>query len=341
MTDSLQKRLAMMARMFPAGHIKLDKKLGPFQALPIYAPHITELFALLSGVKPVIFDAVGPGSMGEMREVCAGFRLHIQPFEDKVLQAGRTFVLIGKDRELLKKAAGYYQNLRKDYMRWGTALGYPACCVAAIRQWKGPKGSTLHRPDIVEFVFNNTPKSGQLPFLTNNVFNYFSRPGRRAGAGYDEIDRQQGAQVSRMNSRFTFSLLSIISWHPCSYFCAESLKKAKVVFDVMSYYVPEFAKVRKAALSRPVFFMDKYEFAVLNDISRNIKGGGAEITYSGLFPVKSLLDRKYLGLLENNSVIAQCAGAVRLGGKVLKPAAPFSRAPLLLPFSDIIESRGR
>ena len=84
----------------------------------------------------------------------------------------------------------------------------------------------------------------------------------------------------------------------------------------------------------PVFFADKYEFAVLNDVSRRMTSGGVEIAYDGLFPLPSLLDRRYLALLEKNSSITRGRDGLKVGRRVLKPIASGSvRAPLLLPFS--------
>lgn len=211
---------------------------------------VDDLASLVAGVKQVVYASVnGPEEERVMAELCADLKLKsvvLGPAKPAGTRA--VDVLIGSDPKRLRLAVKHYP--RPGSFEWGAALDYPECCVRSYVKWRFlPK-----RPDLVAHIRAAAPGQRRIPFLVNNVYNFYSRlfePGDGAAYG----------RFCALNSGFDRE--SVIPWHPCSYACAASLAAGRRIFAVLERYVPHLAQARRGTLSRPVLFKDKYLFAAL------------------------------------------------------------------------------
>ena len=225
---------------------------------------------------------------------------------------GATDVLIGPDAGKLRKAGKSYKNVLS--LEWGLSLDYPECCVKAYLDWNASGGAE----DLVRYIYGRTGKTGPVPFWMNNTLNFFSR------IKTPEM-RRDYLEFSKLNSGRDRE--GIVTWHPCSYSCAATLKKGKLVYDFLSGHMPRTAAYRKALLSRPVLFKDLFRFAFLDGTCR-AKNGGIAAEYTGVsFPV-SLLGKAVLGDISSRRRIETTPR-----GQIAGPKSRLLEDFILLPFS--------
>lgn len=303
--------------------LRLARPLGGLTELRSYDPFISDLAALLAGVKPVIYIDDAAASRGYIAGLCRALKLvHLFPEEEHPgagnyhLRGRRKFLLIGKSKKAMRAASAAW-GASVLGQAWGEALGYPACCVKAYLAWK--EAAERGGPDLIALAAAAGPRRKKLDFRLNNVYNYYSRVTR------DPADRRQYRAMNALNPEVDLPGLHAVSWHPCSYACAASLKGAAAAFSFIEHYLPEHAAYLREHLARPVLFLDKYRF--LNFAGRVSAGA---ILYNGICRPRSLATRAEVLKAVNSSVPA---------GKVLKlPVAKALAAypgerPLLLPFS--------
>lgn len=121
-------------------------------------------------------------------------------------------------------------------------------------------------------------------------------------------------------------LEGFIIWHPCSYFCKESMKKAKNIADFMREYIPEIYSVRKIIHSKPVIFKNDFEFVLLNGTSYK-DNENIIINYNNIYNIpKTLIKNKDLNLIKSFSKII-----IKDGEKIYpKELSDF----IILPFGE-------
>lgn len=303
--------------------LRLARPLGGLTELRSYDPFISDLAALLTGVKPVIYMDDGAATRDYIAGLCRALKLvRLCPEEEHPgagnyhLRGRRKFLLIGKSKRALRTASAAWGEsvLGRE---WGEALGYPACCVKAYLAWK--EAAERGGPDLIALAGAASARRKKLDFRLNNVYNYYSRVTR------DPADRQHYRAMNALNPEVDLPGLHVVSWHPCSYACAPSLKGAAETFSFIEHYLPEHAAYLRDYLARPVLFLGKYRF--LNFAGKVSSGA---ILYNGICRPRSLVTGAEVLKAVNSSVPA---------GKVLK--LPVARAlaaypgekPLLLPFA--------
>lgn len=282
--------------------LKLAKKLGSFTEIGSLDPNINELAALLTGQKKVVFLNYFPKN-GEIFKFCDNFKLkYLPPFElnRTALDQTRKPLLIGFDEKALKLARAASRNPVS--YEWGISLGYPECCVRSYIAWK-----KTSKKDIVSYIYGNTADKSRLPFELNNVYNFFSR-GITYGpkmSGKARADSRDFAKVNAVNREMELSSLQIISWHPCTYHCAESVRKGEEIYKFLAHYVPGFAAQRKETLSKPVVFFDKFEFLTLDAPVIKKGAGVTEIAFGKVSQPFSVLkhERTLAGIKIKNSKV--------------------------------------
>ena len=195
-------------------------------------PHISDLAGLLAGVKPVVYLDITDEDLGYIDRLCAALKLVcLQPEAELGItgfhQNPRSrMLLLGRERKTLKAAAGAWGRNPLD-IDWGVLLGYPKCCVTAYRSWALAR-FRLPSFDIVRQTWANSVGHGPYSFMLNNVFNFFSRC---AAPALHDSDRQSCLAIHRRNERLSLHTLNVITWHPCSFHCAESLAKGEAIWS--------------------------------------------------------------------------------------------------------------
>lgn len=212
---------------------------------------VDDLASLVAGVKQVVYASVsGPEEKRAMYELCSDLKLKsvvLGPAQPA--GSGGVDVLIGTNAAKLKRAAGHYSQ--PGSFEWGAALDYPECCVRAYVKWR----FLPRRRDLIAHTWAASPALSGVPFLLNNVCNFYSRL----------FERGDGAAYGRFCSlNAGFDREPVIPWHPCSYACSPSLAAGRKIFEVLARYMPNLAAARRATLSRPVLFRDKFLFAALD-----------------------------------------------------------------------------
>lgn len=238
-----------------------------------------DLASLAAGVKSLVYTSVhGVDDARLLDRLCADLKLKKVTLgnNESVSNSPITDVLIGTNAKKLEAAKKAYKNVLS--LEWGIALDYPECCVKSYIAWNAKTGNE----DLIRHIYARSPAGKTFPFWMNNVFNYYSRLIRPG-------DRLKYAAFSKLNQGMDRE--SIIPWHPCSYLCAETVKKGKLIYDVMKRHMPFTAASRKAMLSKPIVFWDNFLFAILNGQCRKMDGGFI-IAYKGLSRPKSLIGRE-------------------------------------------------
>ena len=288
--------------------IPLRKPLGGLTSLREDVPHISDLAALLAGVKPVVYLDVGEEDRGYIDQLCRALKLvSLQP-ETELAMAGyhqsprNRMLLLGRDPEALKAAARSWGRNSLD-LEWGALLGYPKCCVKAYGVWARAR-MRLPYLDLVQWTWAHS-NGNSYPFLLNNVFNFFSRC---AAPAWQDEDHRRYLAIHRANERLSLPTLNVISWHPCSFRCAESVSKAETIFSFLLEYAPAYAARLKRYLAHPILHFDKYEFVVL-DAARVRED---EVEYKRLLPPFSLLPAEFVRQLAEGRRVVLEGGAVKL-----------------------------
>lgn len=245
-------------------------------------PGFSDLAALLTGIKPVLYTDFSPADWPYLKDLCSKLKMeYLLPEElhgregfKAAPRGGKKMLLIGRRKKELEAAArawGRAETTRE----WGLLLGYPPCCVDAYLEWKEKYSAEI---DLVRWTWGRTPAGKKLHFGLNNVCNFFSRLTPRDAAKY--------RRVGDINSKRGYPLanLHVISWHPCAYDCKKSAAAADRICDFFKTYLPEHAAMLKAVLARPVLVFGKYEF-----LSFDGKVAGDKLVFSGIGAPYSML----------------------------------------------------
>ena len=284
------------------GFIYLDRPLAPGVArIRSNDPTFSDLAGVLTGVKPVTYTDCFPENIPALKELCEKLRLEFLPAEEFLgkkenhFKKAKKMILLGKDLKTLKAAAMAWSELSTK-KRWARLLGYPGCCVKEYAKWACGKYEKKPRPDIIRRILGNTGKPAELNFKLNNLWNYFSRMDFTSPRDLSDYEMFMG-----FNRELELPSKHIISWHPCSYNCAESAKKAEIIFSFMKHHVPDHAAMLEAMLARPVLFWDKFQYACLDG-----RAAGGVVSYKAAVPPRSLLNEKIYKLIA-------CCDTVKVG----------------------------
>lgn len=301
--------------------LKLKKPLGGLKEIRDFDPGLSDLAALLIGAKPVLYTDFSAESWPYVRDLCEALKLkYLMPEAvygkagfKAVPKSGKRMLLIGREPKALKEAAKSWLRSPTD-PAWGLLLGYPACCVKAYIDWR----TVADRTDLVNFTFGRTLKKERFHFGLNNVFNYFSRlTGKPA-------DMKDFARIRAANKDLDISALQVISWHPCSYDCAASVKLAREIFSFLSAHLPARAAELKERLAKPVLFRDKYEYLVLDGSAK--KG---EVRYTGIAKPRGLLPKTLQEKIEAGNLLKAGKDAFT----VFRGSGPLDKLISAKPFS--------
>ncbi len=257
-------------RVFPSnldknGFILLEKPLpGGVDRLTRNDPTFSDLAGVLTGAKPATYTDCLPESLPALRDLCAALKLKLLLPEEAGRRGAhfagdgrKVMVLIGKRMKDLRTAEAAWRRSTVE-MDWGLALGYPECCVKAFTRWFANGGGAGPRPELVRFTAAATAPGGPLDFRLNNAWNYFSRLDYK-----DPSDRRGHERLLALNPDIDIPSLHVASWHPCSYRCRASAKKAGLIYSFIERHSPAYAAGLKDLLARPLLFRNKYELAAL------------------------------------------------------------------------------
>lgn len=273
-----------------------------------------DLAALLAGVKDVVYTGIlGKDDRDRLDALCAGLKLQKVQLPEKkgVFGMPADYFLIGPSMKKLRRAEKAYSDVMS--AEWGLALGYPECCVKSYLSWSRKK-------DLIFHILAGSPSGRLFPFWMNNVTNYYSR------LGLLPSDRRNYEAFAALNRGADYE--PVIPWHPCSYLCRETLDKGRKIFALLERYMPATAAFRKAALSRPLVFQDKFRFLALNGECGE-RSGGFEVPYDGTAGPHSLFPA---GLERKIRLRRRLNASSR--GRIKKPAGiSFPAGCVLIPFS--------
>jgi hypothetical protein len=304
--------------------LQLKKPLARgIRSLKLLDPTISDLAGLLTGAKPVTYTDYSESDWPYIKELCSALGLKYAHPEVNAGRAGkhlgtarggRKMLLLARKEAPLKAAVNAWGRSAID-RQWGVLLGYPACCVDAYISWRKDFGD---KKDLVRFTAENTPAGGAWDFRLNNIVNYFSRI-----FGADEA---KSRLISDLNLRagLMISVAHVASWHPCSYLCAESSKKAAAIYGFFEEYVPSYAAGLKKLLSRPFLFVDKYDFIPLDKKTAD----GWAYTFPSL-PL-GLVPAGRAAALKRSRSLEITGNGLRAGNSALKTPEP----PIILNFSS-------
>lgn len=292
---------------------------GETAVIPGWGNLPVELMAAVAGVKPVVHAWIDPGELPSVERMCAalGLRAHVYSHGGKGSGTSRWGVMIGRDAAALEACAAVWD---KPMNNPGEHLGYPACCVKSFWEWN-PSFNRRPEFDCVIKALRAAPPAKTLPWLLNDVYYLYSRP-------WSQEDVERRESMVRANPDWPLDLLNVNAWHPCSYACAESLRKATLTWAAMKANLPELAAKVETALRRPVVFWDWHRFAAL-DGAVDAKGA---VPYRKVAPPFSLLEPELRARLDaGDRATPGPEGVTVWKGKKKLGVLPGS--PVLLPFS--------
>lgn len=312
-----------------ARSIALDRPLAPgVRELSGEDPTFSDLCGVLTGMKPVTYTDCAPQRVPYLRELCRRLGLAILfPEEDLGVKghhckAAKKMVLIGERPELLRKAARAWLRSTVDG-DWALLLGYPECCVKAYAAWYASAAGKDPRPDLVPFILRRTKDRARLDFRLNNLWNYFSR------MNFDDAkDRTAYHKLMGLNRELDLAAAHVISWHPCSYDCPRSGKKAAEIHRFMLHHAPAYAGRLKALLARPAVYWGKFRYVLFRG---EVERPGT-LNYDAAEPPVTLLNEKLRRLLplgDSLRFTARGAGLYRRGKLLFSMKDP---VPELLAF---------
>lgn len=234
-------------------------------------PTIIELAALLTGIKPVIYASYDDSNRQYLMDMCQVFNLmHLLPGRPQSnLPARGQAIFLGRSMRALQKAARAWRR-NSIAVDWGLSLGYPRCCVR-FYSLRGAPWSKDRIMEIIPRIRRNTKGSGPYGYALNNIFNFFSRLRAPVSADYQRLIE------ANVRDRLNFGALSVIPWHPCSYSCPESLRRAAVILRFLHRHVPGLVPSLKYFLQRPVLYLSSLEFALFDgevDSNGDLRYGG-------------------------------------------------------------------
>jgi len=292
-----------------------------------YDPYLSDLAALLTGVKPVIYIDFNVQGWPYIKDLCRRFRLTcvFPEWEYKKesfhVETGKLIAIFGFDPAKVRRAARLW-NVGVVGVPWGVALGYPRCCVEAYSKWQVAEYARKTWPDLIKVIAGRTRPGEKLDFTLNNICNYYSR------IRSNHADQAAFKKLLAINPAIDFHAFHVISWHPCAYNCRESAAAGRKIFAFLEYYLPDYARNLKEYLARPVVFFDKYEFITLKG-----KLSGETLSYTGQPGPASLAPAAVYKKFRSLSGPAREAGAMSLDVKKLF-SARWKKKPDLLNFAD-------
>ena len=317
-----------MKRTKGHGFIELERPLAPgINRVDANDPTFSDLAGVLTGMKPVTYTDCAPAGLPRLGALCEKLKLKLLLPEAFLGKKGPHFrgtkkmVLLGRDQAKLKKAALAWDRVSTG-TEWGEFLGYPACCAGEYSRWYEENAGKARRSDIIKRIFGRTKKRAGLDFRLNNVFNYFSRMNFDDAADVASYERLIG-----LNRELNLPFKHVVSWHPCSYDCAESARKAGVILSFMKHHAPAYAAGLESLLAKPVIFWDKFKYAFVDGAV-----SGDSVTYKAVAAPRSLLGDKLYKLLsccDGLKTGKAGTGFYRKGKLVLTVPGP---APVLLDF---------
>lgn len=292
---------------------------GTTAKIPGWGNLPVELMAATAGVKPVVHAWIDEREMPAIEKMCAalGLRHFVYSHGGKGSGSSRWGVMIGRELADLEACGAAWD---KPMNNPGEHLGYPACCVKSFWEWN-PSFNRKPEFDCVVRTLRATPPAAKLPWRLNDVYYMYSRP-------WSQEDVELRESMVRANPDWPLDLLNVNSWHPCSYACAESRRKADKTWAAMKANLPALAAKVEAALTRPVVFWDWHRFAAL-DGTVDAKGA---VAYRAVAPPFSLLEPELRDLLAAGDRVTAEAGGLRVW-KGKKKLGVLPGSPVLLPFS--------
>ncbi|MCX7641995.1 MAG: hypothetical protein N2Z20_05105 [Elusimicrobiales bacterium] len=250
---------------------------------------INDLVSLICGVKDVVYTQIYNSEDEKLlHELSTVFKFTIIPLGEKIKNIAKyntMDVLIGNNIKKMNKAKILYNQ--SEYISWGFYLGYPQCCVEKYLYWHNTYDSKLKYKSLIEYTFKNTKKVKIIPFYINNVINFYSR--LRLKKLKNKMNHY--LQINKSFIKKGLDLESFIIWHPCSYNCKESIKKAKEIANFMKEYIPEIYYIRKKLNSKPVLFKDDFDFVFLNGETKIINQK-IVVNYNGVYPFPKTFTKK-------------------------------------------------
>ena len=291
---------------------------GGISAVTVNDPTFSDLAGVITGMKPVTYTDCLTEDLPRIAGLCGKLKLKYLLPEEFLGKRGPHFikakkmVLMGRNLADLKRAATAWssQSISEE---WGCLLGYPECCVKAYFNWTNFKFKLKQRPDIIRRIFANTKKTARLDFRLNNIWNYFSRMNFKDRQDCSSFDR-----IMDYNLDLDLPSTHVVSWHPCAYDCAESVRKAGVIFSFMQHHAPAYAAELRKRLANPVIFWDKFKYLFVDG---RVKNG--LLHYKAVLPPRSLLGDKLCRL-------AAYAGSVKAdesGAQFYRGGKPLFRIP--------------
>ena len=227
-----------------------------------------EVVGVALGDKPLAQADLEPSQLSDARRLAETAGLAVELLDDDAAGPLRR-VLLAKDRPALDRLAREWKGA--DVETCGRLLGYPDCCVAAYAEWaKDPEAEE----DVVRGVADRSPK-GPWSFLLNSAFVYHSRLFKRPGRDAERLNRVLAAAGGPH-----LRLKAVITWHPCSFACPESLARARRIWEVLAKTSPEDAAWLRRSLAVKLSFKDWCEIETLPPGARKAGPGGLLLDFT-------------------------------------------------------------
>ncbi len=213
---------------------------------------ITEIIQVLYGLKRAWVYEVneeGPIVIHNIGVRTGSYAIFDWMFSKRIFAVGDIHVVPELSREYSKTGK------ERDNIKIGKLLGYPQCCIEFHSKWlklRNEKGELYANFEI----FKNSKK---YHWELNFFYNFQTRIKEE-----DEYEILREYISLNKDIEDVLSSLYLVSWIPHSFDCSESLKIAQNTFRILSEKLPDFAIKLKEILSRPVLFLDKWEWYTLD-----------------------------------------------------------------------------
>ncbi|MCL4406000.1 MAG: hypothetical protein M1471_00495 [Patescibacteria group bacterium] len=244
---------------------------------------LQEFLSILDGKKPAMVFGLGDESFKEKIETAfPGIYIRFsknQPFLPRLICG------VALDENKAAEAAEYLSMNPDDQ---GVVLGYPKCCVTSHMRFV-IESQALNAPLV---TYNSFKNSQSLNYLTNNIFNFYSR------IGYQEKNMLDYARYGESNINLPINTINFqyISHIPCRYDCEASVAWGKITEGLMKKYTPNVEAIIKNTLARPILFVDLFEWIVFDG-----KVSDGVLSYNGILPPKAFPDEGLMkAVLEGN-----------------------------------------
>ncbi|MGC8728716.1 MAG: hypothetical protein ACP5SD_05555 [Elusimicrobiales bacterium] len=278
---------------------------------------INDLAALFCGDKKVVYTATQDKEDEErVKELCDKFKFKLLIMKENgknVFNQNHTDILIGTDIKRMEEAKKLF--LENRLKEWGIYLDYPECCVESYSEWD-------YKESLIAYIFSKTKTKTKIPFYINNITNFYSRtpdPRKRVKILFKNF-LEKNKELFSAGMDFE----PIITWHPCSYDCKESLIRGKKIYEFMKKYIPERTQIRKEILSNIFIFKDDFEFLAINGDIKSL-GKNIHINIKKILPwPKTFLKKEEISSIKKTKNIKSSYG------KILNPQK--LKGFLLIPF---------